>query len=325
MIEAVLTLSGIGLLASLGLGLAAKKFAVHRNPMIDQVEQALPGANCGACGMAGCSAYAKTVVEEGAPVNACIPGGAETARQIAQIMGVDVSPTENRVAALLCKGGRGESQSRFEYRGITDCKAAMIVAGGNKACLYGCLGLGTCEQVCPFDAIHMDRNGLPVIDEEKCTGCGICVQNCPKQVLTLAPQGMRVHVRCHSHDKGGKVKKVCQVGCIGCGACVRVCPYDALSLDDGLAVMDYSRCRQCGLCIDQCPTHNITGLIRGQSKARIDPSACTGCARCDAICPVDAISGQPEKTHAVDDSRCIGCGLCRSVCPVDAVTMLTFH
>ncbi len=237
-------------------------------------------------------------------------------------MGVNVSTTEDYTAVLLCKGGRGEAGLRFEYRGVNDCKAAMIVAGGDKSCTYGCLGLGTCERVCPFGAIAIDGNGLPVIDEEKCTGCGICLDNCPKEVLTLAPRGMGVHVRCHSHDKGGQVKKVCRVGCIGCGACVRICPYEALSLDDGLAIMDYSRCQQCGLCVDQCPTHSITSLIQGKSKSHIDPAQCTGCTACEGACPVDAISGEPEQLHSVDEHRCTGCRICPSLCPVKAITMV---
>ena len=322
MIEAVLTLGGIGLLASLGLGLAAKKFAVEQNPLIERVEQTLPGVNCGACGWAGCSAYGRAVVEEGAPVNACIPGGQETTRLIAEIMGVEASLAKSYIAVLLCKGSKDEARSKFEYQGVHDCKAAVIIAGGNKGCTYGCLGLGTCERVCPFGAIRMDANGLPVVDTEKCTGCGICVDSCPKEVLLLAPRGMKVHVRCHSHDKGGKVKKLCSVGCIGCGACVRICPYDALSLDDGLAVMDYTRCRQCGLCVDQCLTQNITSLIQGQPKSHIDPGQCTGHAACEAVCPVDAISGEPGKTHTVDEDRCVGCRICCSVCPVHAITIV---
>jgi len=322
MIEAVLTLSGIGLLASLGLGLAAKKFAVQRNPLIERVDEVLPGVNCGACGWAGCNAYARAVVEEGAAVNACIPGGQETARQVAEIIGVEAAEAESWVAVLLCKGGRREAKSEFEYRGISDCKAAMIIAGGYKSCTYGCLGLGTCERACPFAAIHIDGNGLPAVDEEKCTGCGICVKSCPKSVLLLAPRGMGVHVRCHSHDRGGQVKKVCSVGCIGCGACVRICPYEALSLDDSLAVMNYSRCQQCGLCVDQCPTHNIDSLIKGHPKAHIDPDQCVGRATCEAACPVDAIAGESGKTHVVDEDRCTGCRICCSLCPIHAIAMV---
>lgn len=321
MIEAVLTLSGIGFLASLGLGLAAKKFAVRQNPLIEKVEEVLPGVNCGVCGWAGCSAYARAVVEEGAPANACIPGGQEAARLVAEIMGVEASQTESYVAIVLCKGGTREAKSRFEYRGVSDCKAAMLIAGGGKSCTYGCLGLGTCERVCPFEAIRLAENGLPAVDEERCTGCGICVKNCPKDVIRLAPRGMGIHVLCHSHDKGGQVKKVCTVGCIGCGACVRICPYEALSLHDGLAVMDYGRCRECGLCVDQCPTHNITSLIQGQPKSHINPDRCAGHAVCEAACPVDAISGEPGKPHVVDENRCTGCRICRSFCPVGAITM----
>ncbi|MBW2121364.1 MAG: RnfABCDGE type electron transport complex subunit B [Deltaproteobacteria bacterium] len=200
MIEAVLTLSGIGLVASLGLGLAARKFAVRRNPLIERVEQILPGANCGACGTAGCSAFAKAVVEGEAPLNACVPGGQEVARLIAELMGAAVPSTESYVAVLLCKGGKGEARSKFEYGGVSDCRAAVLVSGGDKGCAYGCLGLGTCERVCPFGAIHMDEDGLPVIDRETCTGCGVCVKNCPKGVLLLAPREARVNIRCHSHD-----------------------------------------------------------------------------------------------------------------------------
>jgi electron transport complex protein RnfB len=149
------------------------------------------------------------------------------------------------------------------------------------------------------------------------------VENCPKEVLMLAPRGMDVHVRCHTHDKGGHVKRVCTVGCIGCGACVRICPWEALSLEDNLAVMDYSRCTQCGLCVDQCPTHSIDSLIKEQPKARIHPDRCVGSAVCETVCPVDAISGEPGKPHVVDEDRCIGCRICCSLCPVHVIAMVS--
>ena len=316
---AIFCLSGLGLLASLGLGLAAKRFAVEVDPKIESVERVLPGTNCGACGYPGCSQFARALVEEGAPVSGCIAGGEDTALALAEVMAVEAVLAEKKVAVVLCKGGKEESATKFTYKGVEDCKAAVIVSGGDKACPYGCLGLGTCMRVCPFDAVMISENGLVTIDTERCTGCGICVKECPKGVIKLVPVGKRVSILCHSNEKGSEVRKKCEVGCIACKTCVRVCPFDAISMEGNLAVLDHERCQVCGLCIPRCPTQTIEGGEGPFPQVEIVAEKCSGCGICSMICPVNAIEGEKKEVHQVLEGRCVGCLLCIDRCPEEAI------
>jgi len=318
---AVFCLSGLGLVASLGLGLAARRFAVEVDPKIEALERVLPGVNCGACGYPGCSHFARALVEEGAPVSGCIAGGEDTVLAVAELMGVEAVIGEKRVAVVLCKGGRGESKTKFTYRGVEDCKAAVIVSGGDKACPHGCLGLRTCERVCPFDAVEISKDGIAVIDPEKCTGCGICVKECPKEIIVLVSVEKRVSILCCSREKGSEVRKKCAVGCIACETCVRVCPFDAISMEGNLAIIDYGRCRVCGLCIAQCPTRAIEGRDWPFPRVEIMDDRCTGCGICTMVCPVDAIEGEKKEVHKVSEDRCVGCLLCIDRCPKEAIRL----
>jgi electron transport complex protein RnfB len=318
---AVFCLTGLGLLASLGLGLAAKRFAIEADPKIGEVERLLPGVNDGGCGYPSCSQFARAVVEGEAPVSGCVAGGEDTARAIAEVMGVEAVIGEKKVAVVLCKGGRKESKTKFTYWGVEDCKAAVIVSGGDKACPHGCLGLGTCKRVCPFDAAEISEDGISVIDPEKCTGCGICVKECPKAIIQLVPISKGVSILCHSKEKGSEVRKKCAVGCIACETCVRVCPFDAISMEGNLAVLDHERCRVCGLCIPRCPTRTIEGRDWPFPCVEIMEDRCTGCGICTMVCPVDAIEGEKKEVPKVSEERCVGCLLCIDRCPKEAIRL----
>lgn len=251
---------GIGFLAlcfGAFLGFAAKKFHVPVDPRVEQVEAALPGANCGGCSFAGCSGYAKAVVEGKAPVDACAPGGAELAKAIAEILGVDASESKAMIAALKCRGGKNRARDAYQYEGIQDCRAAKLVQGGPKSCPNGCIGLGTCVEACPFDAMAMDEEDLPIIFRDKCTGCGACVAVCPNNVLELMPAEDDVWIACNNVYSGKLVKQVCDTGCIGCQKCVKECPFDAITFDNNLAHIDYEKCKNCQICVVVCPTATI--------------------------------------------------------------------
>jgi len=256
-IASLISMGGLGALLAVGLSFAAKAFKVEVDERVSQVEEALPGVNCGACGYVGCAALAEAIVSGEAPVEGCPVGGSATAQAIAEIMGTTATVGEREIAQVLCKGGLKETLARAEYQGIQTCKAANMVPGGTKACQYGCLGLGDCAVVCPFDAIIMNDNGLPEIDPDKCTGCGECVRACPRSIITLAPISMRTHIRCSSHDHGKVVRQICSVGCIGCGICAKVCPDNAIRMENNLAIMDYGKCTNCGQCAEKCPTKTI--------------------------------------------------------------------
>ncbi|EFQ24423.1 electron transport complex, RnfABCDGE type, B subunit [Aminomonas paucivorans DSM 12260] len=255
-----LILGGLGLVFGLLLAYASKRFHVETDPRVEQVRERLPGANCGGCGFPGCDAYAEAVVLEGAKPNLCAAGGAELAEALAKIMGVSVEASARRVAFVKCKGTPDVARWRCLYEGAADCREAVVLpGGGHKACSFGCLGLGTCVAVCPFDAIHIE-NSVARVDEAKCVGCGACVTLCPKGLIELVPLDQRVRVACHSTHRGPDVKKACQVGCIGCGLCVKACPNDAVHVENNLARIDPDKCTQCCLCVDKCPTKAILFL-----------------------------------------------------------------
>jgi electron transport complex protein RnfB len=312
-------LACIGALFGVGLAFAAKKFSVKINPNVEKVKEALANAHCGACGFAGCEQYAEAVVNNPeVPPNLCIPGGARTCEIVAYITGKKAEIIEPHFARIMCKGGFSRSAKKFRYEGVSDCRAVVLAGGGDKACRYGCLGYGTCANVCPFDAITMTDDHLPYIDIKKCTACRKCESACPTKVIEVLPASRQVLVTCHSKDRGADTKKNCQVGCIACGICAKVCPFDAPSVENNLSRIDLNKCKVCGLCVSKCPTNAITDFIPQRSKAYIMDN-CIGCQICTEVCPVNAASGKKEEKHFIDQSRCIGCGICTVMCPVQAI------
>ena len=261
-LKSVAFMGGVGAVFGLGLAFAAKKFAVKTDPKVEAVRDVLPGANCGACGFAGCQGYAEAVVKDpNLSPGLCAPGKADVAALVAKITGKVAPEAVPTVATVFCRGDECKASRRFKYDGVKDCRAAILVAGGDKTCQYGCLGYGTCAKACPFEAIKMGPENLPIIDREKCTACGVCVAACPKSIIHLIPAEKKVHILCSSHDKGPVVKKACEIGCIGCGLCAKGCPEGAISMDNNLAVMDYAKCTHCETCVLLCPQRTIKDML----------------------------------------------------------------
>ncbi|MCD6156443.1 MAG: RnfABCDGE type electron transport complex subunit B [Candidatus Atribacteria bacterium] len=255
----------LGLLFGLMLGWFAKKFAVEVNPLVQQIEEILPGANCGACGYPGCSGLAEAIASGNAPVNACPVGGPKVWLAISKLTGASVSEVKPQKALLLCQGGKDAAQKLADYHGIEDCKAIAVLGLSPKACYSGCLGYGTCERVCPFGAIVIDKEEeLPLIDWRKCTGCGKCVQECPRNVLSLVFQENQVVVACTSLQSAKEVRAICEKGCIKCQLCVRTCPVGAISFKEGRIIIDHEKCTLCGVCIEKCPTKCIVFVSRSR-------------------------------------------------------------
>src|SRR5512143_245818 len=319
----LIVLAGLGIVFGVALAIVAARFVVKVDPKVEQVRETLPGANCGACGFAGCMGYAEAVVgNPDVAASMCAPGKSAVAEKVALITGKKAEKLDPKIARVFCQGGTSLSQRKFIYTGVQDCTAAVLAAGGDKSCQYGCLGYGTCMRACPFDAITMSADNLPLIDPEKCTACGKCVAACPKQVIELAQSSKAVVISCHSRDKGVDVKKKCQVGCIACGICVRTCPVDAIKIDNNLARIDHEKCIVCGLCVKKCPTNAIKDYISVRPKAYIDPAKCAGIDACAKVCPVNAISGDIRAVHVVNQEKCIGCRMCEPRCPKKAITMV---
>jgi Na+-translocating ferredoxin:NAD+ oxidoreductase RNF subunit RnfB len=319
----LVVLAALGIIFGIALAIVAARFVVKVDPKVEQVRETLPGANCGACGFAGCMGYAEAVVgNPDVAVSMCAPGKSAVAEKIADITGKKAEKVDPKIARVFCQGGTSLSQRKFIYTGVQDCAAAVLAAGGDKSCEYGCLGYATCMRACPFDAITMSADNLPLINPEKCTACGKCVAACPKQVIELGLMSKAVVISCHSRDKGIDVKKKCQVGCIACGICVRTCPVDAIKVDNNLARIDHAKCIVCGLCVKKCPTNAIRDYIPVRPKAYIDPSVCVGIDVCEKVCPVSAISGEVRSVHVVNQEKCIGCRMCESRCPKKAIKMV---
>ncbi len=261
-ITACLIMAILGLILSFFLGIAAKVFYVETDPRIEQILDMLPGANCGGCGYAGCSDYAEAIVKKNEKPNKCVGCGADVIEKICAIIGTKATIEERKVARIRCAGDNTKAKFEFKYIGAKDCHAAMLLNGGNKACKYGCLGLGSCIRACPFGALSMGENGIPVVDEDLCTGCGNCVKACPRDIPQLYPVSQKVLPLCNNPLKGKVVKQVCSVGCIGCNLCVKKCPEKAIKMVNGLPVIDNNKCTGCFECVKRCPTGAMSKLIK---------------------------------------------------------------
>ncbi|MBN1352803.1 Fe-S cluster domain-containing protein [candidate division KSB1 bacterium] len=260
-LASVIGLGSMGLLFGAILAYASRIFRVEVDPRIEQIIEILPGANCGGCGYPGCSGYADALVKNNVDMNLCAPGGADVIAQISAILGKESDATGvEMVAAVQCKGGNAEAKSRFIYHGILDCTAAQMLDSGFKSCVYGCLGLGTCVRACPFDALHINANGLPEVNEAKCTACGLCVKACPRDIMTLIPKIQRIFIGCNSHDRGKSVKNACSVGCIGCTKCAtpKVTPSGAILMDNNLPKIIKPDAEDLRAAVESCPTNSFS-------------------------------------------------------------------
>ena len=256
-IYALIVLGALGALFGLVLAVAGKKFAVKVDEKQEAVRECLPGANCGGCGFPGCDGYAEAIAAGKAAVNCCTSLDEAGIARIAEIMGVKAETAEKRVALVRCTGTNGHKQLKYDYVGLQDCLSASRLAGGPNECADGCIGLGSCVKACRFGAMSI-ADGVAKVDREKCTGCMQCAAACPKKLIVKVPYDSKVVIPCASKAKGVQVRKFCDFGCIGCSLCVKKCPQEAITVENNLASIDYSKCLGCGACVEACPRKIIT-------------------------------------------------------------------
>jgi Na+-translocating ferredoxin:NAD+ oxidoreductase RNF subunit RnfB len=264
-LTAVAILGAVGLTFGILIAIANRKLRVWEDPRIDVVAAMLPGANCGACGVPGCRAFAELAVSGKKKPADCNVLDADGVASLASYLGVDAGQANKRIARLLCAGGANVAVQQADYAGLETCAAATTVAGGGKGCAWGCLGFGDCAVVCDFDAIVMNDDRLPVVDPAKCTACGDCVDACPKGLFSIMPLEQKLIVQCRSALEGDDVLSICRVACTACGKCVLDAAPGLMAMRGGLPVIDYTRNAVASPdAIRRCPTGAIAWVEGAQ-------------------------------------------------------------
>lgn len=295
-LKAALLLGVLGGLFGVMLAIASKVFAVEMDPKVVNILDALPGANCGACGFPGCEGLATAIAAGNAPVNGCAIGGQDVADQVADIMGVNAGNIVRQVAVVKCQGDCSNAKNKYEYHGIQDCRLISDISQGSKGCSSGCLGGGSCVAVCEFDAIHI-VNGIAVVDKEKCVACKRCITICPKNVIDLMPYDSKTVVKCNTPDPGKVVRVNCSTGCIGCKLCEKSCPKDAIHVENNLAKIDYEKCINCGICASKCPTGAIFVEYRDRVEKMKQKAAEQAKAKAEAAKLAKAAEAEKEPAN----------------------------
>ncbi len=262
---AVITLGVIALISAVILYVVSAKFSVEEDPRIGQVQNVLPGANCGGCGFAGCAGMATALVDgvDAGHIEGlyCPVGGTSVMEQVAGLLGITIAAGSQKVAVVRCNGTCENRPHIADYDGLHTCAAMNATGSGETACGYGCLGCGDCVSACQFGGLRMNQNtGLPEVNEDVCTACGACVKSCPRHIIELrkkGPKSRRVFVSCVNKEKGGAARKACQVACIGCGKCQNECKFGAISVLNNLSYIDDEKCKLCTKCVEVCPTQAI--------------------------------------------------------------------
>lgn len=252
---AIIIITAIGLIAGVILALASKFMAVPTDKLVEEVRNALPGANCGACGFSGCDGYAAAIASGEAEPNLCTPGGETAAKALSDILGVSVT-AEKKVAFVRCNHGIDKAQADFAYSGAASCEGASLLYGGQYECKFACLGFGDCLKACDYNAICIE-GGVAKVDTSLCTGCEKCASTCPKGIIDILPYKSTAAVACANTEKGGIARKKCERACIGCMKCLKVCESDAIKVENNNAFIDPQKCTYCKKCVDTCPDNCI--------------------------------------------------------------------
>lgn len=245
----------LAMLFAIALAYLGKKLAVSRDERIDRVRDCLSGANCGACGYAGCDGFATALVEGKAELSSCNATSKDKKEEIAEILGLTDTGEATKVV-VCCHGGQ-DAKDKYDYVGYGDCRSMELLAGGRKQCAWGCLGTGSCVDACQHHAVTVKQKGYSEVSLSKCISCGRCISVCPKKIIKRIPASATYYVACSNHQKGKEVRELCTKGCIACGICVKQCEVGAITIVDNLATIDYTKCINCGKCAAKCPQRCI--------------------------------------------------------------------
>ena len=248
-------MTGIGLLAGVILAFASKFFAVPKDEKLEKIRACLPGANCGACGFAGCDGYAEAIFKGEAEPDKCPVGGAAAAAALSEVLGVEIK-SEKKVAFVRCQKAC-DAATDYAYSGRMTCADAAALYGGPLSCKFGCIGMGDCADACEFNAISI-VDGVAKVNKDLCAACGKCVKVCPKGIIEIVKCDKTSVVACLNTQKGAVARKNCTSACIGCMKCAKTCEAGAITIENNLAKIDPEKCTACGKCIEVCPDKCIT-------------------------------------------------------------------
>ena len=266
---AVTLLLVMGIVLGLVIGLVVKLFGTETDPRLEELEELLPGANCGGCGLPGCAEFARALLVAEAEPGQCPSSDARAIARICELIGVEADAREPKVAMVMCGGDNEKARQAALYNGVNDCRDAMLVAGGAKGCVYGCLGLASCARACPFGAVEITAAGIAVVHANVCTGCGNCVSACPRKLIQLVPATAPVHVLCSSPEKGAAKTKVCKAACIGCRKCVKSAEDGQMLIEGFLVKVNYDDPPPVSIA-DVCPTKCLQPSLLNAERAAVE-------------------------------------------------------